>query len=169
MKESILQNKNLRGPRFWARGILWGICTLLGLAACLVRFYPYYSLWINPDPLSYGWSLLLLVHWCVSIPLLIATAFSALVGRLWLKTCSKFTTAALLVTNITLLFYPMNYLYVYFNIDIEDLYLVIFHISAVISILAIIGLAADSIRLLRRVWKARKTRPETAMQAERSD
>ena len=54
----------------------------------------------------------------------------------------------------------MNYLYVYFNIDIEDLYLVIFHISAVISILAIIGLVADSVRLLRKVWKARKTRQE---------
>ena len=160
MKENTLQNKNMRGRRFWGRGILWGACTLLGLAACLAHFIPYYILWIESDSLSYGWSLLFLAHWYVSIPLLIATAFSALVGRLWLKVCSKFTTAVLLLTNISLLIYLIYYLNMKIHFGLNDNVFILFHISAVISILAIIGLVADSVRLLRKVWKARKTRQE---------
>ena len=77
-----------------------------------------------------------------------------------MKACSVYTTAALLLTNINLFFYPLYYLDMKVNFGFNDYMEVLFHISAVIGILAIIGLAVDSVRLLRKVWKARKTRQE---------
>ena len=159
MKESILQNKNMRGLRFWARGILWGICTLLGLAACLAHLIPYYEWWILKNPF-YGFSFLFLVYFQYTLPMLAASVFSASIGRWFLKACSVYTTAALLLTNINLFFYPLYYLDMKVNFGFNDYMEVLFHISAVIGILAIIGLAVDSVRLLRKVWKARKTRQE---------
>ena len=155
MKESTLQNKYLRGLRFWGRGILWGICVLLGLAACLAHFIPYYDWWILKNPF-YGFTFLFLVYLQYTLPMLAASALSAIVGRWLLKACSIFTTAALLLTNINLLFYPLYYLNMKVELGFNDHFDILFHISAVISVLAIIGLAADSIRLFRRAWKAKK-------------
>ena len=163
MKENTLQNKHQRGPRFWARGILWGICTLLGLAACLAHFIPYYEWWILKNPF-YGFSFLFLVYLQYTLPMLAASAFSASIGRWFLKTCSAYTTAALLLTNINLFFYPLYYLDMKVNFRFNDYMETLFHISAIISVLAIIGLIVDSVRLFLRVWKARKERKAVSAQ-----
>ena len=151
MKENNRQKKHPRRLRFWGRGFLWGICTLLGLAVCVTHLLPYYSLWAEADPISYGWEAMSLAMG--SLVLLAAAVCSVLIGRLWLKGFSLFTTAALIFANLTILYLLVCSLLQFLPIAKAEPVLLAGHISAAISILAIIGLAADSVRLLRRVWK----------------
>ena len=50
------------------------------------------------------------------------------------------------------------------NFRFNDYMETLFHISAIISVLAIIGLIVDSVRLFLRVWKARKERKAVSAQ-----
>lgn len=134
MKENTRQKEHPRGLRVWGRGFLWGICALLGLAVCATHLLPYYSLWAEADPISYGWEALSLA---MGSPVLLAAAVcSVLIGRLWLKGFSFFTTAALIFANLTILYLLLCSLFLQLlPIAKAEPVLLADHISAVISIL----------------------------------
>lgn len=138
-----------RAPRLFGRALAFCFSTLLGLAVCVIHLLPYYYLWAEADPISYGWGAMSLA--IGSLVLLAAAVCSVLIGRLWLKGFSLFTTAALLFANLTILYMLLGSLLKLFSVNMEPI-LLASHVSAVISVIAIVGLAADSVRLLRRVW-----------------
>lgn len=140
-----------RSPRLFGRALAFCFSTLLGLAVCVIHLLPYYYLWAEADPISYGWGAMSLA--IGSLVLLAAAVCSVLIGRLWLKGFSLFTTAALLFANLTILYMLLGSLLQLLPIAKVEPVLLASHISAAISVIAIVGLAADSVRLLRRVWK----------------